>query len=1141
MYFNYIVKIKIFANQLTIKRLLLMKILLLLIIFFVPLEQSANSQSDIPNKTLEQLAGDLMDHFKYDSAAYCYGNLAEQYEQGQNWMQSIRNYRLASDALLKAAMYENAFKNSQKALMLAKEHVNTANKDEVIEKSDILISMADVNERTEQFDQELSYCKKALDLTLETDSLDELRIASIWGKIGTAYNNLSKYDSALYFCNKALNLRVQLLGEKDIRIGSNLFLLGYIYESNREYDKALESYYKALQLYISLNRELQPVVGMIYLCIGNVLSLKNKPDEALDYYRKALDIQTSTYKNQHPDLALTYYNAGRVYLEKGEYDEALKYFYKSLQIENAFCENKSSKQASTYYSIGVIHYYKGEYEKALEFQQKAIWIAVRGPNYPYLAISYAGIGLIYRSKEKFDEAINYFQKALTTCLSAFGENHPYIPFIYNCIGASYWDNNKDLRALDYFQKALNLWTSIDGKDPYVTIAYNNIASIYSYQGEYDKALSIYQKVLLIRIANYGNHHPYLAVSYNYLGGTYSKKGEFFKALQFYQKALIANTADFADTSVYVNPKLVNILSESDLLQTLFEKANILYQISKAEPIPDSTISLSLSTYELAFQLINIMRNKYTREDSKLLLSQNTKTYYAQAMHVAKELAKVSPECTTKAIELIEKGKSATLAIRFNDLDAKYFAAIPHELLEKEKDLQSNINSYNIKITKDQYNKDGYDTLKINTLKNKKFVLACKLDSLLNYYETQFPLYYQYKYSNKIVPIENFQKVLDKKTAIIDYFLGDSTLFIAVFTDNLSKLEEIKISKTFEETVLRYSKKLKSADPEALLSISHQLYQKLIQPVKKHLAGKDNLIIIPDDFLYYIPFETLVENPTSSKLLTEDYSKADYLIKNYSISYHHSLSLWYNSKKREKQYTLNHQLNFIGFAPVFDKKQNNGEIRSGNVNVLDTTSMNLSYRSISSDLKSFKPLPFSKDEVTEIVHLFKQRQKEAKAFLYSDANEANFKKYAENFSIVHVSSHGFSNDKEPALSGLAFSQPTDTSVKEDGILYAGEAYNLNLNADLIVLSACESGLGKLIKGEGIQALSRGFLFTGVPNIIFTLWNAQDKATKVLMVKFYLNFLEGKTYSEALREAKLSLIRDPHFAFPHIWGMFILVGR
>jgi CHAT domain-containing protein len=141
----------------------------------------------------------------------------------------------------------------------------------------------------------------------------------------------------------------------------------------------------------------------------------------------------------------------------------------------------------------------------------------------------------------------------------------------------------------------------------------------------------------------------------------------------------------------------------------------------------------------------------------------------------------------------------------------------------------------------------------------------------------------------------------------------------------------------------------------------------------------------------------------------------------------------------------------------------------------------------------------------------------------------------------VATHSIKKENNPKLSGLIFAQSQNPSEREDGILYSGETYNLNLNAELIVLSSCESGIGKLVKGEGMLALNRGFLYSGVQNTIFSLWKVEDKSTSRLMIELYRNILEGKSFSTALRRAKLQLIQDPFTAFPRYWSGFILVGE
>jgi CHAT domain-containing protein/Tfp pilus assembly protein PilF len=1052
----------------------------------------------------ENKADTLYKYFKYDSASVYYCKAAEFYEQQQEWLPCAKNYRLTSTAKIKAAKFDMASYYSGKAFDLAKKYFKENNKDEMFEKSDILINMADIDEKKGKCEQELVYSKMALELIMKTDSSAKLRLANAWNKLGIAYNNLNNYDSAQYFCEKALNQRIELLGPNDIILAESFFYLGAIYENNGEYDKALELFKKALKIRIPFYGENHPDVADCYNNIGIIYEEKGEYDTALEFHQKALLTRITLFGENHPDVACSYNNIGVTYEEKGEYDKSLEYFQKDLKINISVFGRDHPDVASSYNNIGTDFIYLKEYDKALEYFQKALQlrISVYGESHSLVAASYNNIGVVYKIKRDFDKVLIYYQKALKILVSIYGENHP------------------DCSKL-----------------------YKNIGDTYINKGVYDKGLEFLQKALSIRISVYGVNHPDIANSYNYIGKVYDKMEKTSFALQYYQKALMSNIVGFNDSSVYTNPKLVNILSEPILLASLTSKAYSFSQLCRNKANSTREMELSLSTFELAFQLINAMRNKYNIENTKLLLSEYTKVYYAQAASVAMEYEKVNSlkRINCKSFEFIEKGKSSTLSARFNELNAKHFSGIPDTLLRIEKELRKNISSLETEALKEKMNKYGYDTVKVNFIENKNFSCSRKFDSLISYYETTYPAYYKLKYSDTIAPIPEIQKKLDKNTALLNYFVGDSSLFIVAITDSLYNIQEVTIDSSFIKLVTNYYKDIKTAETGSFVQESQELYQILIKPVKKYIAGKEHLVVIPDDYLYYVPFETLIDNTASSKVLNENYSGLDYLIKSHSISYHHSATLWYDSKKSETNFASKQKLNFIGFAPVFSKEKNNGVIISSNINSLDTTGNNLAYRAISADMKRFNPLPYSKDEVTSIVHLFEKKKKEATAYIYAEANEANFKNNIKNYSIIHVSSHGFSNDKEPDLSGIVFSQPTDTSDKEDGILYTGETYNLNLNADLIVLSSCESGLGKLIKGEGLQALSRGFLYAGAPNVIFSLWKALDKGTKDLMVQFYSNVLDGKSYSESLRSAKLKLINDPKTAFPHFWGGFVLIGR
>jgi CHAT domain-containing protein len=230
--------------------------------------------------------------------------------------------------------------------------------------------------------------------------------------------------------------------------------------------------------------------------------------------------------------------------------------------------------------------------------------------------------------------------------------------------------------------------------------------------------------------------------------------------------------------------------------------------------------------------------------------------------------------------------------------------------------------------------------------------------------------------------------------------------------------------------------------------------------------------------------------------------------------------------------------FIGFAPVFADEEGALDLwlskAAGYVKSL------LNFRSVTVDGKKFNALKYSEDEVKAIAALFDRKNSSGLGFYHGDASEVNFKANAGRHKYVHVATHGLIHEEKPELSGLIFARPEDSSSSEDGILYSAECYNLDLDADLVVLSSCESGAGQLLRGEGLLVLARGFLYSGARNIVHSLWKIDDKHTSQLMVELYKNILEGRNYPQALRQAKLKLIENEATAFPASWSSFVLIG-
>ena len=239
--------------------------------------------------------------------------------------------------------------------------------------------------------------------------------------------------------------------------------------------------------------------------------------------------------------------------------------------------------------------------------------------------------------------------------------------------------------------------------------------------------------------------------------------------------------------------------------------------------------------------------------------------------------------------------------------------------------------------------------------------------------------------------------------------------------------------------------------------------------------------------------------------------------------------------------------WLAFAPVFDDFNTSGlTIRTRELlQQLDTISVDTTgTRGILIKGDSIRPLPGTENEVQSIFNQFDEKGKKALVQIRRNANEAFIKSgELKNYRLLHFATHGFVNTSKPELSGILLAQ--DTTISEDGILYSGEIFNLDLNADLTVLSACETGLGELKEGEGLIGLARALLYAGSKNIIVSLWKVADKSTSDLMIDFYKNLLEAnqekQEFSQALQQAKLEMIDEGKYAHPFYWSPFILIGK
>jgi CHAT domain-containing protein len=391
-----------------------------------------------------------------------------------------------------------------------------------------------------------------------------------------------------------------------------------------------------------------------------------------------------------------------------------------------------------------------------------------------------------------------------------------------------------------------------------------------------------------------------------------------------------------------------------------------------------------------------------------------------------------------------------------------------------------------------------------------------------------PGYYALKYQVSSESVQSVSNLLQKDEALLEYFTGDSSLFLFVVRPDTFLVQEVKRDFPLETWIdsLRFglygyytadkglrTDSLRLAALNSYIRHAQLLQEKLIAPVAAWLPEK--VILVPDGPLGYIPFDALL---TGAPEDPNNFKSYPYLLQQHQFSYTYSATLL--REMRDKKHRRAPEKDFAAFAPFY-----NG----------DTTLLAGMYAYDDLMRKDLQPLAFSGPEVAAAAKLMK-----GETIAGSAATEERFTSTAGNYRILHLATHGRADNRVGDYAFLAFTEIKDSIENE--LLYVKDLYNLQLNADLVVLSACETGIGKLQRGEGIISLARAFAYAGAKSIVTSLWSVNDKSTSELMRFFYRELRRGKDKDEALRLARLRLLRESNVrsAHPFFWAAFVPLG-
>lgn len=923
-----------------------------------------------------------------------------------------------------------------------------------------------------------------------------------------------EYKKAKANFEEVLKIRTELYG-KNSKVVDAYFRLGKTEKRLRYHQMALTTFGNGLKILKELEKEDKEYEGDFYMELAEVYDQMYNLKQSKIYYDKCLEIFKDVYGENSADVGAIYMDLGYSFTKGKQFRLAKEYLEKALDIFYKKSKPDSEDFNRIYNNLGYFYKKTGNYEKALDFGLKALKIKLLNyeKDHPSVAKYHLNIADAYHGKDEFEKGLKHFERGFEIYKKAYGEDHPQtagtmaeLADYYNSMGQSIKAERTYKKSIETLEKRLSL------THPFVVATYESLGLFYESQNDYQKALDLYR----LTLGKYKNHvfvvNTFVAIAYQNISIAHLEMNQLDSALFNIGLALENISDDYQKGDDGKNPSLSTIQSEIDYLYLLETKIEILEKkYSNNNIITD--LENALKTLDDAVEVIEKMRRSYQSETSKQGLNERSAPIFKAGVRVAFKLFELTKDTQylLKALDFSEKSKASILWQNMNENFALENSGIPQGELNILENLGIRIQDLNKKIFEAR-------SLEKEQLQNELFDLKLKYENQISSLEKFNPDYFELKYASpKLISRDFIDEKSNESSALVEFFYDDNNMYTFVISDGKLNGFQQSFSEEIEKSIkyLR-SFKIGNSSSNALeenkkyITQLNFLYQKLIAPIEKGIANQNQLIIVPHGVLNYLPFEMLAKKSDQN-----DFRQLPYLLRDFNIQYVWSLAFLEKDKFQQRNY----KYDYIGFAPSF-----------GNQILADN-----SYSSSFASRANLSELNFTESEISNANEFFA-----GNIFSGSEASEFFFQKFAPESKIIHLATHAFANDRQPMQSGFLFSNQNDTI--EDGYLNAYEIYNMNLPAELTVMSACNTGFGQLAEGEGVISLGRAFSYAGCQSVVMSLWMANDQSTAKLMDHFYKDLSKGNRKDIALKNAKLQYLAsaDPLTAHPYFWAGMVAVG-
>jgi CHAT domain-containing protein/tetratricopeptide (TPR) repeat protein len=824
-------------------------------------------------------------------------------------------------------------------------------------------------------------------------------------------------------------------------------------------------------------------------------------------------IQLSNFLNRreifNDTLIDCYLKCGILKMSKNDQTAALNYFRLAIFVvsQHALPDTLLFKP---YLYAGSLHYSLNNLDSAIEYYKTAELINARHPGLNESERLFNKFGALYFETGDYNKSISYFEKALSLVESKKPVNRFFVINYKNNIATALMKLGKNDQALEIFRELLKY------DQPADELLYN-IGNLYFEKKEYVPALRWLRQIrnledekynslikIFIRLQQYDSARFYLAkaqklkntggskitreILLKYSGDLAWADGRITESLKDYQLAIVNLDPAFQDTSVNANPQaftgLQNFLF---LFETLVAKGTVLNAYSNGN---NEKLIQAMSAYASALSLARHIEKTYFSDDARLFLKTKVNPATQAAVEIAVRLFSKTKDSRfiNDAFAFVENNKATVLQAGLKNLELSTIPGLPASLVSEEKKWRTLLAKLNILALQ------TYDSLSLALIQKKihetELSLAAVQDKL-----DENPLYHDLKFVPASTNLDSLQKNLrGNDQAILSYYYTDSSLICFYILKNEKGFSCLPLDKKLFSTITSLRRELQTPEAsgrKALQEAGAVLFQQLIAPVYEKINDKKKLVIIPFNEISYVPFEMLL-NPADQSLL----------LRKFAISYNYSASFISNKKDNQKR-----PYEVLAMAPY----------------------------SVSTEDLILPALPASAAEINDLP---------GKQLYGAQASKEKFALLAGQYPVLHLATHAVANDTNLLGSYIEF-----YGLKKDADsvhrLYEQEIYTLDLKTSrLVILSACETGSGLLVNGEGVMSLSRAFSYAGCKSVVTSLWKADELSTSFICKRLHEHLQKGLAIDEALQKAKIDYLENSEIADryknPAYWAHLVLIG-